>query len=36
VYWVFAEEAGWRDTVNNKDLAHRDRFVTATWPGAAS
>ena len=36
VYWVFAEEAGWRDTVNNKDLAHRDRFVPATWPGAAS
>ena len=36
VYWVFAEEAGWRDTCNNKDLARRDRFVTATWPGAAS
>ncbi len=34
VYWVFAEEAGWRDTRNNKDLARRDRFVTATWPGA--
>jgi release factor glutamine methyltransferase len=33
VYWVFAEEAGWRDTRNNKDLAGRDRFVTATWPG---
>jgi len=34
VYWVFAEEAGWRDTRNNKDLARRDRFVTATWPGS--
>jgi len=33
VYWVFAEEAGWRDTRNNRDLAGRDRFVTATWPG---
>ncbi len=33
VYWVFAEEAGWRDTANHKDLAGRDRFVTATWPG---
>jgi release factor glutamine methyltransferase len=33
VYWVFSEEAGWRDTRNNKDLAGRDRFVTATWPG---
>jgi release factor glutamine methyltransferase len=33
VYWVFAEELGWRDTRNNKDLANRDRFVTATWPG---
>lgn len=33
VYWVFAEEAGWRDTRNNKDLARLDRFVTATWPG---
>jgi release factor glutamine methyltransferase len=30
VYWVFAEEAGWRDTRNHKDLAGRDRFVTAT------
>ena len=35
VYWVFAEEAGWRDTRNNKDLAGRDRFVTAVWPGEA-
>jgi release factor glutamine methyltransferase len=33
VYWVFPEEAGWRDTRNNKDLAGRDRFVTAVWPG---
>jgi release factor glutamine methyltransferase len=33
VYWVFAEEAGWRDTRNHKDLGRRDRFVTATWPG---
>lgn len=33
VYWVFAEESGWRDTRNNKDLAGRDRFVTAVWPG---
>jgi len=29
VYWVFAEERGWRDTRNHKDLAGRDRFVTA-------
>jgi release factor glutamine methyltransferase len=33
VYWVFAEELGWRDTRNNRDLAGRDRFVTAVWPG---
>jgi release factor glutamine methyltransferase len=33
VYWVFAEENGWRDTTNHKDLARRDRFVTAVWPG---
>ena len=33
VYWAFAEELGWRDTRNNKDLAGRDRFVTASWPG---
>jgi release factor glutamine methyltransferase len=31
VYWVFAEENGWKDTRNHKDLAHRDRFVTAVW-----
>jgi len=29
VYWIFAEERGWRDTRNHKDLAGRDRFVTA-------
>jgi release factor glutamine methyltransferase len=34
VYWVFSEEAGWKDTRNHKDLARRDRFVTAVWPGA--
>ena len=34
VYWVFAEERGWRDARNHKDLARRDRFVTAVWPGA--
>ena len=33
VYWVFPEESGWRDTRNNKDLAGRDRFVTAAWSG---
>jgi release factor glutamine methyltransferase len=33
VYWVFSEEAGWRDTRNHKDLTNRDRFVTASWPG---
>jgi release factor glutamine methyltransferase len=31
VYWVFPEEQGWRDTRNHKDLAGRDRFVTAVW-----
>jgi len=29
VYWVFAEENGWRGTLNHIDLAGRDRFVTA-------
>jgi release factor glutamine methyltransferase len=29
VYWVFAEENGWRRTRNHSDLAGRDRFVTA-------
>jgi release factor glutamine methyltransferase len=33
VYWIFSEEAGWRDTRNHKDLADRDRFVTAVFPG---
>jgi len=33
VFWLFAEEAGWRDTANHRDLARKDRFVTATWPG---
>jgi release factor glutamine methyltransferase len=32
VYWVFAEENGWRDTRQHADLAGRDRFVTAAWP----
>ena len=32
VYWIFSEEAGWRDTRNNRDLANRDRFVTAASP----
>ncbi len=29
VYWLFPEERGWRETRNHKDLAGRDRFVTA-------
>ncbi|HKB30078.1 MAG TPA: peptide chain release factor N(5)-glutamine methyltransferase [Streptosporangiaceae bacterium] len=29
VYWTFPETSGWRDTRNHKDLAGRDRFVTA-------
>jgi release factor glutamine methyltransferase len=33
VYWVFSEEAGWRDARNHKDLTGRDRFVTASWAG---
>jgi release factor glutamine methyltransferase len=33
VYWIFSEEAGWRDTRNNRDLAGKDRFVTAVFPG---
>jgi release factor glutamine methyltransferase len=32
VYWVFAEEEGWRETRNHRDLAGRDRFVTAMLP----
>jgi release factor glutamine methyltransferase len=35
VFWVFPEEAGWRDTANHKDLARRDRFVTAVWLGGS-
>jgi release factor glutamine methyltransferase len=34
VYWIFAEERGWRDTRNHKDLAGRDRFVTAQLAGS--
>ncbi|HLI37349.1 MAG TPA: peptide chain release factor N(5)-glutamine methyltransferase [Streptosporangiaceae bacterium] len=33
VYWVFPEEAGWRGTRNHRDLAGRERFVTAAWSG---
>jgi release factor glutamine methyltransferase len=33
VYWVFAEENGWKETRNHSDLAGLDRFVTAIWPG---
>jgi release factor glutamine methyltransferase len=29
VYWLLAEENGWRHTRNHADLAGRDRFVTA-------
>jgi release factor glutamine methyltransferase len=32
VYWIFAEESGWRETRNHADLAGRDRFVTAARP----
>ena len=32
VYWVFAEENGWKETRNHTDLAGLDRFVTAIWP----
>jgi len=32
VYWVFAEESGWRETRTHVDLAGRDRFVTAARP----
>jgi len=32
VYWVFAEESGWRETRNHVDLAGRNRFVTAARP----
>jgi release factor glutamine methyltransferase len=33
VYWIFAEERGWVATRNHKDLAGRDRFVTARLAG---
>ncbi len=36
VYWVFAEESGWREARNHCDLAGRDRFVTAVLPLTAS
>lgn len=29
VYWAFHERDGWQDTRNHRDLAGRDRFVTA-------
>jgi release factor glutamine methyltransferase len=32
VYWVFAEECGWRQTRNHRDLTGLDRFVTAALP----
>jgi release factor glutamine methyltransferase len=32
VYWVFAEESGWRETRNHTDLSGRDRFVTSARP----
>lgn len=32
VFWIFPEEAGWRDTANHRDLTGRDRFVTASLP----
>ncbi len=32
VYWVFAEESGWRETRNHVDLTGRDRFVSAARP----
>jgi release factor glutamine methyltransferase len=31
-YWVFAEDDGWQDPANHRDLAGRDRFVTAARP----
>src|SRR5512146_2666448 len=33
VYWIFSEEAGWRDTRNHNDLSGLDRLVTALLPG---
>jgi release factor glutamine methyltransferase len=35
VFWVFAEELGWRDTRNHKDLSRRDRFVTSSSIGGS-
>lgn len=32
VYWVFAEECGWLQTRNHRDLTGLDRFVTASLP----
>ncbi len=32
VYWIFAEENGWKESRNHSDLAGLDRFVTAIWP----
>jgi release factor glutamine methyltransferase len=32
VYWVFAEENGWKETRNHRDLAGLDRFVSAVSP----
>jgi release factor glutamine methyltransferase len=32
VYWVFAEENGWKETRNHSDLTGLDRFVTAVLP----
>jgi release factor glutamine methyltransferase len=34
VAWIFAEESGWRGTRNHRDLAGRDRFVTAALDSA--
>ncbi|MGH3275591.1 MAG: N5-glutamine methyltransferase family protein, partial [Streptosporangiaceae bacterium] len=31
VYWLLAEQDGWRDPRNHPDLTGHDRFVTATW-----
>lgn len=36
VYWVFTESRGWHGTRNHKDLAGRDRFVTARRAGRAA
>lgn len=31
VYWIFSEDDGWREVANHRDLAGRDRFVTARF-----